>query len=1077
MIDSHDESTCASNPVGLLISRSNAGRIVRVKLLRFVTYNAVEFRPGPNLNMIIGPNGTGKSSIVCAIALGLGWKPSVLGRAKDVASYVKHGAEDAVIELELETKDEAEPNVVLERRIFTRDNRSEWKLNGSRATAVEVQAQVNAFNINVGNLCCFLPQDKVADFARMSPAELLKETQKAAGAERMTDWHSRLIELGREQREVGGKLDKERDEVNNLEERNNILQKDVRRAEERQKIEDDIALLELQIPYARYGKAKEIYDDRKIVRNQRKKEFEDLRKKAAPLDQRLRDMEQTNAEMLRDIKAKQQRIAKDAPAISKLHKSLEEQESESTKLSDALNSVRKREGEAKKQIATLSRKVAELEKDVENEPPRPNTSEIDARIRAIKDSLRSMKSDEVEQGVASDEISGEVNRLDQETDQMRARLARLDNVKNARLELLKSADSHAYQAVKWLREHPERFERPVNEPVMLDLSVKDQRFAKAIETSIPFASMKTFVCETRKDYDTLTSELNDKMGLRLNVAEIGEHETLASFRKPMEQAELNQMGFDHFLIDCIEAPEGIKRFLCSAHNLHLIPLAIREDGVDVEALERTAKFKRYIVGSNVSTITISNYGSRLPQVLTRPLKPARTLVNSIDQSLKNSLETRLHQIGTRKIELEDKIKGLKRDEVTLHKRMETLRRQQLELEQEKGAAQRPRSKWEKDVISLNSTREALAHERSKPSAAEQSRKLTADLAKVNAASREVITKIMGLMEKQVQMRSEMDMATLRQLQYQEKVNGLAALRMEQEEQFQEAQQAQDDAAREFTRAKEEAMQLYKQAQAFMESVPSAVREAFASANENVQQTLEQLETKLMEEQDKLNLMIEVRPGVMDEYNQRRRKIEEINTVIQKLAKDKEKIDAKVQSLESRWVAALNELVDNVSQRFSRAFQSIGNAGEVRVARHEDYDKWGIEIMVKFRDNEQLQLLTASRQSGGERSISTITYLLSLTEMSRSPFSLVDEINQGMDQKYERQVHNHMVNVTCKEDAGQYFLITPKLLPQLAYHERMKILVINNGEWLPDTGFNFGHYIDKRKALTGASNGRLAATQA
>jgi chromosome segregation ATPase len=147
-------------------------------------------------------------------------------------------------------------------------------------------------------------------------------------------------------------------------------------------------------------------------------------------------------------------------------------------------------------------------------------------------------------------------------------------------------------------------------------------------------------------------------------------------------------------------------------------------------------------------------------------------------------------------------------------------------------------------------------------------------------------------------------------------------------------------------------------------------------------------------------------------------IEALNITIQKLVKDKEKIDAKVQNYESKWLTALEELVANVSQRFSRAFQSIGNAGEVRIGKHEDYDKWGIEIMVKFRDNEQLQLLTATRQSGGERSISTITYLLSLTEMSRSPFSLVDEINQGMDQKYERQVHNHMVNVTCREGAGQ-----------------------------------------------------------
>ena len=63
--------------MSLDVTRYIEGSIVRVSLTHFVTYDSVEFRPGPNLNMIIGPNGTGKSTIVCAIALGLGGHPSV----------------------------------------------------------------------------------------------------------------------------------------------------------------------------------------------------------------------------------------------------------------------------------------------------------------------------------------------------------------------------------------------------------------------------------------------------------------------------------------------------------------------------------------------------------------------------------------------------------------------------------------------------------------------------------------------------------------------------------------------------------------------------------------------------------------------------------------------------------------------------------------------------------------------------------------------------------------------------------------------------------------------------------------
>lgn len=66
----HDEDEYTEEPF-------QPGSLVRVKLTNFVTYTAAEFHPGPSLNMVIGPNGTGKSTLVCAICLGLGWSPAV----------------------------------------------------------------------------------------------------------------------------------------------------------------------------------------------------------------------------------------------------------------------------------------------------------------------------------------------------------------------------------------------------------------------------------------------------------------------------------------------------------------------------------------------------------------------------------------------------------------------------------------------------------------------------------------------------------------------------------------------------------------------------------------------------------------------------------------------------------------------------------------------------------------------------------------------------------------------------------------------------------------------------------------
>ena len=56
------------------------------------------------------------------------------------------------------------------------------------------------------------------------------------------------------------------------------------------------------------------------------------------------------------------------------------------------------------------------------------------------------------------------------------------------------------------------------------------------------------------------------------------------------------------------------------------------------------------------------------------------------------------------------------------------------------------------------------------------------------------------------------------------------------------------------------------------------------------------------------------------------------------------------------------------------------------------------------------------------------------------------------------VHRQIIETVCgptddrgsvRQLPGQYFLITPKLLPDLQYHENMRVLTIYNGEGLPE----------------------------
>jgi chromosome segregation ATPase len=127
------------------------GSIVRVQLKKFVTYDFVEFRPGPYLNMILGPNGTGKSSIACALCLGLNFPPSVLGRAAEVSSFVKDQQGAGHIELELKGP-RGQPNIVVRRELFANSKTTKFTINGKSASGAQVSERIGALNIQVGNL-------------------------------------------------------------------------------------------------------------------------------------------------------------------------------------------------------------------------------------------------------------------------------------------------------------------------------------------------------------------------------------------------------------------------------------------------------------------------------------------------------------------------------------------------------------------------------------------------------------------------------------------------------------------------------------------------------------------------------------------------------------------------------------------------------------------------------------------------------------------------------------------------------------------------------------------------------------
>lgn len=152
------------------------------------------------------------------------------------------------------------------------------------------------------------------------------------------------------------------------------------------------------------------------------------------------------------------------------------------------------------------------------------------------------------------------------------------------------------------------------------------------------------------------------------------------------------------------------------------------------------------------------------------------------------------------------------------------------------------------------------------------------------------------------------------------------------------------------------------------------------------------------------------------------------------------------------------MVKNINELFRNFMTEVNCSGGIELSKpnlvegstddkNADVDKYGITIKVSFRDNQQLENLSSQQQSGGEKSLTTIMFLLSLQDMNPCPFRLVDEINQGMDADFERMTYRRLFMSAKRQNLPQYFVITPKLLTDLEYEEDVTVHVIFCGSYL------------------------------
>ena len=741
------------------------GSIRRIALSKFQTYDYVEFRPGPYLNMIIGPNGTGKSTISYAIVIGLGFSHLLLGKARDLSAFVKRGETQAWVEIELQAPP-GDTNPVVRRFLNAQDNSSDYRLNGKAVKAGIIKDLVADLNIDAANLCSFLPQEKVAEFAHMTPSRVLVETQKAAGQPKLTYWHNKLIEADKLLKDQNRKLQEAVEEKSNLEERNSALRKEVHRFEERNRLEKSIRHLESTITFVQFKEAKAAYEQLKLEKNAAKKAYNQFESRGRPIVAKIKAMAEQEEKLKARVATLQSSEKRDDRDRRELVRKHEELGVEIETINNDISNIQRDEDKRKTKIRKLKEDVAQLEQQVASQPTNEDdASDINAQIREINQRSNTTRQqiDKLHQDKQDNSL--ESRSFHNERNDVQQRLANLENVKSQRLENIRKADLNVYNALMWLRENQSMFQKPVYEPIMLEIDVTNRQLVNAVESCINFNIMKTFVCQTRADYDLFAREVIDKRKMRVTVAEV-EGITLDRFQPPIPEQKLAAVGFDGYVSSLISGPPEVLVYLCQTAYVHTIPVCARQDGVDPELVAGlpARPFKRFIAGDTNYTITWSRYGSRRAQIASRRLRPARTLAHAVDRAAKEQLDNKLRNIHQSIKALEEKNATITKQEEKLKKQMDAHRAEVDALKQERTHRLDARRRWEKAKIDLDARKRLLQQEESRQSAdAHRQTLLKRRLEKAHARVK-IAQKIKETLVALTRIRAERDQLMLQEMQ-------------------------------------------------------------------------------------------------------------------------------------------------------------------------------------------------------------------------------------------------------------------------------------------------------------------------
>jgi chromosome segregation ATPase len=880
----------------------------------------------PFLNLIIAPNGSGKSALVCGMIVGLAGDVSLTGRSGNLSDYIKFGCDTGYTDIELISGPGRNHRIQRKLNKTVKEDgscgcRSEWLLNGKTSTEKEVKAFVKSLNIAIDNLCQCLPQERVVEFVKMNSKELLQNTEKAVADVSLYNDHQLLMDLSDRVKSLRDETEKLSGKTMEKEKQNERDEEEIKRLEEKKKVKEEIRSLELKRPWIEFEAMRQRFVAAKaecetLMKKKKKEEslIQPYLHKVTECSQSVKQADKTVSQLQKEIETLSDNCKKLVPRVNQSVRKADELVQEfKSKVSDNSN----RQG----QIVVLKSKIRDLENDLNN---RDSEQDLEQTIASLDDKMQAASTSITDLTNKKEALAGDLSRMTDSLKRLQSRMQALDT-DNRRRQLLRQQNQSAYNGLQVLEDmrRANAFSEAVYPPLMLVIDIDDMTKSKFVESCISKRDLFAFLFEDDGDLLKFSQELAAR-NIRCALIRVPP----AQNRPQVSASRLRRLGFETLVTDLFQAPPAVKHYLHVQHNVDRIPVGGEDVSSRIDECDQMG-ITSFFAGSDRYSMTKSRYDGSVVTI-SNPVQDAKFLtiaadVNSVQQ-VRDQMSDLEERIASGRTESEKIAESLRRkeddkmkirEEKKVHTNMlQDIRQMRTTLSLRRQELATTESATFDEVAEKAALLSALRIE------SQKSGKLVNELKQQHVASVEKSRSKIVASCHLISMRKRLNEAKKRSEQ--------ASARLKNLEQELEIKDKEKNDVK--TRAKQmrhAAEQKVINAGYKMRNseVPEVVRKLFDKLPDDVHEVDAKLETLYLKIQSMTGVESE---SAVQDFENRKREIEENRKQLQRLSAELERRQSEMESVKERWMRPLKELMQRIDENFSRAMRCMGHAGDVQL---------------------------------------------------------------------------------------------------------------------------------------------------